>query len=85
MHLGPLIISKTHSKNQTYFLHPQHDILLLHPSLKHNTTEDWGQNVEAVQKDTLTLSYFNNELRNELRGPPMKLVNEQKKCIRMNA
>ena len=40
MPLGPLIISKTSSKNETYFLHPQHNILLLHPSLKHNTTAD---------------------------------------------
>ena len=40
MPLGSLIISKTSSKNETYFLHPQHNILLLHPSLKHNTTAD---------------------------------------------
>ena len=40
MPLGPLIISKTSSKNETYFLHPQDNILLLHPSLKHNTTAD---------------------------------------------
>ena len=38
MPLGPLIISKTSSNNETYFLHPQHNILPLHPSLKHNTT-----------------------------------------------
>ena len=35
-------------------------VLLLHPSLKHNTTADWGQNVEAVQKDTLSVTLIMN-------------------------
>jgi len=67
---------KNKFKERNILPSPQHNILLLHPSLKHNITTDWGQNMEAVLKGTLSVTF--NELGNESRGPLMKLVNEHR-------